>query len=212
MTKLTWGSHTPLNRALIKTYELDSAIEMGAGVHSTKMLFEQCTYVQSFETDKLWTEYVKSEIGTSVNHEIIYMNLEKFLAQHKQPRSVNASEFSEEYFETAGSYLKKVLDANREKLLFIDTIRSLRHYFLINFYVYFNYVTFHDYNKPGITNHWNGGVAPDLNYVMLVDQTYKTFTGCWLHKSKLNKLDELKANHAKEIFLYSGKQFEPKLV
>lgn len=197
----TWGSHIPLNKAILDTFKITGVMELGSGLYSTSMFFKNSKNVISVETDQKWIEKVKEEIKETKNKRIVFQPTPKGITRSTRRNALTESQLAE-----ARAFW---LDLKTPKMnfLFIDCISSLRYEALIGIADQFDVVTFHDYQMapglPGIANHYNGQpFVPPETHKMFIDATYVTRTGLLIKNELCSNIDALRENHAKEVELH----------
>lgn len=214
--KVTWGSHIPLHKAIIKTYGIKDVVEYGAGIHSTKMFFDAVPFVTSIETDHNWIDYVRKSVEQNPTHFIKHLDILDHLPRRTHIKNIRNFEVESSLFNYVKERIPHIVGYQNTKqtrqLMFVDCISSLRHFILNEFYKNHTVITFHDYNKKGRHNHWNGGVRCPDGYTMFVDATYKAHTGIWLDNRLIDKLDQLKQNHLIEVKNYTGSSFNSNII
>lgn len=192
--QVRWSSHVPINKSILQTYDITGVLELGIGYYSTPMFFEHAKKVIAVETDLEWIEKIEKDLKTDENHQIIWHELPRGVVRQTRRRQVN-----EQTLLDARNFMLS-LCTDDLNFLFIDCISSLRWEALTYLHEKFDVITFHDYQVPGIHNHYNDGDLRISNeYEMFIDKTYMSHTGILLHKKLLNKLDELKSIHEKEV-------------
>lgn len=209
-TKISWGSHVPINNAILEAFPITGVLELGAGYHSTAAFFEKAPKTVSIETDLAWIEEMRKTLKEDDEHRLVHYQVPKEIT-----RSVRRRNVSEQFLYTSVEFFRKHKEPDLN-FLFIDCISSLRYEALIRLYEKFDVITFHDYQdlvgKRGIQNHYNGKeFEPNSDYIMLVDETYLCHTGVLVHKKYEDMLDDLYAAHANQVDGYF-KGYKQKLV
>lgn len=213
--KETWGSHVPLNLALIETYDIPGVLELGAGDFSTKLFFERTEKCISIETDMEWIKHLRSHIKEDENHKIMYHDITDEMNtsyKNKNQRSINSYEVSKEFLEKSREYTEKYAVEDDIEMMFVDSIRCLRNYLLNNLYQHFEFVTFHDYTEKGKRNHYGGGFVPGKGWRMFVDKTYDVYTGLIMREEHYDKVSLLRTNLEKQIRRYTNSIIKGNLV
>ena len=205
-TKSTWGSHVPINKSILETFDITGVIELGAGYNSTQMFFENNSKVLSIETSKEWVNEIRKNIKEDENHRILYYDIPSNII-----KSTRRHQVTKEFLTQAVQFVDSQI-TSEFNFLFIDSISCLRYDMLVNLYHKFDVITFHDYQKPGIKNHYNDGyINEDDDYQMYIDQTYEAHTGILIKKTLTDKIDQLMSNLQRNTFDYI-KGSEAKLI
>lgn len=179
--RATWGSHVPVNNAILETTTITGVLELGIGYNSTPALFESSPYVLGVENDLAWIEEMRNSgmIKEDENHKLIHHDLPGVT------RSTRRDTLEEQHFANLESYYNNIYNS-KIGMVFVDCYSSSR-YTALRFFAKKNVdvITFHDYQLPtGLRNHYNGGVedvVPD-NYSFYIDKTYVQHTGIWIRK------------------------------
>ena len=210
-SKRTWGSHIPINKALMETYDITGILELGAGYHSTKMFFDSVEHVLSVETDPAWVDEIKEIVPESENHNIVRYEIDPSITRASRAWDVGEDflEESVKFFKSQHKILKK---SSKVNLLFVDCISSLRRAALDEMYTDFDFVVFHDYNLRGRNNHWRGTFRPNSKYKMFVDATYPQHTGIIMKNKYAKKIDELSERFDENVFKYTSTNDKPMLM
>jgi len=192
----TWGSHVPINKTIIEFFKVTGVMELGAGYNSTPMFFQHSPYTVSIETDKEWVDKMKADLTEDENRKLIHQT-----TLNPATRATRRHMVSQEFLQNAYEFWMSHMD-DRLNFLFIDSISSLRYEALTRLYDKFDFITFHDYQPPGITNHYNGGFTPPSGYKAYIDKTYPACTGILIKDSVEFDMDKLKAHHQKNAKEY----------
>lgn len=191
---IRWGSHIPINSSILKVFDITGVMELGIGYHSTPMFFQSAKKVIGIETDKAWIDKMLSEIETDNNHKIIHHKIPNHIKRPTRRHMLS----KEELLDARNFMLSHVTDDLN--FLFIDCISSFRWEALTYLHDKFDVITFHDYQPPGIHNHYcDGKLKLSDDYEMFIDQTYVSHTGVLIHKKLVHKFDELVEVHKKEV-------------
>ena len=197
----TWGSHAPINRALMETFNVTGVMELGMGWNSTVVFNELAKYVVSVETDKQWINELKAQgIVETENHKIIHQQTPHDIV--RQTRRWNLSPSVLQQLDQEAVTLWKSLLDDRLNMLFIDSISSLRYPALVELHSDFDIIVMHDYELKrghGRELHWANGAfeCPDT-HVMFIDETYTVETAFMIRKNLITdkKIESLRSAHA----------------
>lgn len=189
-----WGSHIPVNSSILKVFDITGVMELGIGYHSTPMFFESAKKVIAIETDKAWIDKLSTEIKQDDDHKIVYHETPKHIKRATRRHQLSDNEL----LDARNFMLSHITD--ELNFLFIDCISSFRWEALTYLHDKFDVITFHDYQHPGIRNHYcNGKLELSEDYEMFIDKTYMSHTGILIHKKLVHKFDELIRVHAEEV-------------
>jgi len=195
--KITWGSHIPLHKSIFNVLPISGSVEFGAGVHSTKVFFENTPFAISVETDEKWVEHVKENVGEDDNHKIYHVQTP--IQRADRERNVD-KRLIDDAIQKCTNLINQHNEINH---MFVDSISSLRYRLLTELNTKFDVVTFHDYWTPGFTNHYRGGWAmKNPDYQMYIDKTYQNHTGLLVHKSLLKMIPNLIVELQKQVEEY----------
>lgn len=191
--KMTWGSHVPINTALINTFNITGVMELGMGDNSTNLFRRLCDSVVSIETDEEYANQFESTDRHRVVHHPVPHHIERFTRRYEIADDV-LKVLDEKYIETLKCAYRDDLN-----MLFIDCISSHRWPALIEMHQYFDVIVCHDYeNRPGEGRqlHWNKGeFKHSTDYRMFVDRSYPAHTAILIDidictESKFKQLQE----------------------
>ena len=202
----TWGSHVPVNKSIMEFFDITGVMEIGAGYNSTPVFFKNAPYVVSIETDKEWVEKMKADIQEDENHKMVYHEIASHITRPTRRHAV-----SQDFLDQSYEFWMSHLD-DRMNFLFVDCISSLRLEAITRLYEHFDVITFHDYQNPGIVNHYSGGVTPPKGFNGYIDKTYRAHTGVWINKDidfDLEAFRKVLDKNAKEYINDSGSNLQP---
>ena len=141
---LKWGSHIPLNKAIIKTFPDIGVMELGAGLYSTKMFFEETNHTVSIESNREWIDNVLNDgVYEDDNHKIIHHKLPADVTHHNTPDQIDKS-----VFDDAINFYTSNMN-NNLNFLFVDCYVGLRLNALRGLHELFDIVVYHD-AEPGV--------------------------------------------------------------
>lgn len=193
MRKQTWGSHVPLNNAILDTFDINGVIELGAGLFSTPQLFKNTAKAISVEQDQKWIDTIRNDIKEDANHKII-----EAIPPSNIIRSTNRSEIPQQVFDEFNGVLNTHI-TDEYNMMFVDCYSGFRYEALVKHHTKFDIVTFHDYHPRGVKKHYMGGFIPNDKYQMFIDQTYDCHTGFIIKKDLLDRYNDLVVNHQKRV-------------
>ena len=191
---IRWASHIPINSSILKAFDITGVLELGIGYHSTPMFFQSAKKVIGVETDKAWIDKLSSEIKQDENHQLVYHQMPSHISRATRRRQLTEQELLDAR--------KFMFDLVTDDLnfLFVDCISSLRWEALTHLHNKFDVITFHDYQPPGIHNHYcDGKLELSDDYEMFIDKTYVSHTGVLIHKKLMDRFDDLLAIHKEEV-------------
>ena len=195
--KLTWGSHVPLNKSLLNTFEITGVTEFGIGHNSTPVFAQHANKVIAVESDSKWLETMSKEYPAT--GKLTYIHHKTKYSRTTRPWDIKEQD-AIEY-----KQFLNTINFDNTNMLFIDCYSGYRLHTFNHIHHKFDFITMHDVQNPGITNHW-GGKTPTYDkdrYTLYVDKTYSVWT--WLlidnkHKDNIGKLID---NHDKFAKQYS---------
>ena len=192
--QIRWSSHTPINKSILRVFDITGVLELGIGYYSTPMFFRNAKKVVGVETDLEWINKMSSDLQQDENHRLVHQQMPK-----RVKRPTRRKELTEQELLDARNFMLSMVESDLN-FLFIDCISSLRWEALTHLYTKFDVITFHDYQPPGIHNHYCDGLLNlSDDYEMFIDKTYISHTGLLLHKNVVGKFDELKRVHSEEV-------------
>lgn len=192
--QIRWSSHIPINSSILRVFDITGVLELGIGYHSTPMFFKNAKKVVGVETDLEWINKMKDDLVQDEHHRLVYHQMPK-----RVKRPTRRKELTEQELLDARNFMLSMVESDLN-FLFIDCISSLRWEALTHLHTKFDVITFHDYQLPGIHNHYcDGHLELSDEYEMFIDKTYISHTGLLLHKNVVDKFDELKQVHAEEV-------------
>lgn len=192
--QIRWSSHIPINSSILKVFDITGVLELGIGYHSTPMFFREAKKVIGVETDKNWIDKLSSEIEQDETHQLIHHPMPSHVS-----RATRRNRLTEQELLDARKFMLKFV-ADDLNFLFIDCISSLRWEALTHLHSHFDVITFHDYQPPGIHNHYcDGKLELSDDYEMFIDKTYPSHTGILIHKNLMDRFDKLVSVHKQEV-------------
>jgi len=168
---LRWGSHIPVSAAVIKTFPIIGALELGAGRHSTKFLFDNLRYVTSIENDLNWIGKLRLTIPEDEHHQIIH---------HPIPENIKLGtprkEIDNDVLNEASDFYRKHVDL-RFGYLFVDCFAGFRLQALQSIYEQFNVIAYHDANEDNDHYYDYSKLTLNAKYKSYIDKTFEAHTG-----------------------------------
>jgi len=189
---LRWGSHVPVTLAIIKTFPITGALELGAGTHSTKVLFDNLKYVTSIENDLSWINKLRKNLIEDETHQIVHQLLPENIRLDTPSEHIETSVL-EEASEFYKQYLAYELD-----YLFVDCFSGFRLQALTTLYQNFNVITYHDANERYDKHYGYSKFFPSDDYVHFIDETFEAHTGLLISNYFRYLIPEFKENLAIE--------------
>lgn len=198
---LRWGSHVPLTKAIIQTFPITGALELGAGINSTPVLFDRLPHVVSVEADLNWINKLINErhITLSNNHQIIHHvvpdTITRGTVREKIPNVtiMEALAFYQSFITPSLNYL------------FVDCYAGFRLEALRSMHERFDVVTYHDAEPH--EDKWYGYsmFKPSPDYIHWVDRTFLANTGLLVHRKFAYLMPAFEAAYQIEAALYADK-------
>lgn len=203
--RFSWGSHIPINKTILRTFNITGVLELGAGFHSTPFFFENCDYVISVEQDKEWINKMRQEANLveDDNHSLIHMDVAPYI------RSSRRNTIDAETLDQASSFFSEVSEDKRLNFLFIDCYSGFRLEALNSIAYKFDYVVFHDVQPRGMDNHFYKDMIVPKDFVRLRDRTFNCHCGILIRKDLFNEeiWEVMLENFRQEVLDYSGTEF-----
>lgn len=198
---LRWGSHVPLTKAILATFPITGALELGAGTNSTPVLFSSLPYVVSVEADKGWIEKLRSEklITETDNHRIVH---------HEVPADINRSTIRENIDPSVlanATKLYRSVMRPEHNYLFVDCYAGFRLRALNDLHTSFDVITYHDAEPKDDKWYGYSTFQADNGYNHFVDRTFMANTGLIVTKKFQHFMDKFLENYAKEAALYADR-------
>lgn len=154
---LRWSSHIPINKAVLKSFQINGVLELGAGNNSTRMFLENGVEFISIESDKDWIESLNIP---NVIHYPAEGITRSTLRQHIPKQLLD---------DTIDFYISKKGNHN---FLFIDCYAGFRLEALQRMHNLFDVIVFHDYEEREDKNYGYSKFKPDSNYRLFKDKTW----------------------------------------
>lgn len=196
---LQWGSHVPVNQALLDTYDIKGVVEFGVGYHSTPLFIKQSPKVLAIETDREWIQKVQSEFEEKEEFVLLHQDISPVV------RSTRRKDLTKEQLEKQYSFYRS-LDLSEYNYLFIDSASSTRYAIFETIADQFDIIVLHDVNEKGLINHWNDGEGLELSgYKRFIHKTYTQQTGILLREELCSKYDQLKKRMVETTKLWGNK-------
>lgn len=188
---VTWGSHVPVNIALLKTFSIDSVLELGTGHNSTPIFKQHTKKLISVEQDRKWLDMMETTYPADSNHRYKYIDPDKY---HRKNSRYQIDE------NTISRFKEELKGIDKAGLLFIDCFKGFRYDAYETLKEDFDIIVLHDYTlgKPR-NNFWKGGVSYSDDCALIIDKTYNTHTAIVIKKELLNNIEQLKESHASEV-------------
>jgi len=200
--KFTYGTHIPINKGIIKTFGVSNVLELGSGLYSTKMFFDNVEYVTAIETDKCWFDKLNNELHLTDKHELIHHEVNKSDVENQNIDVENIKKYINFYKQNNNNY----------QLLFVDHIIGMRVPVLNQMHDMFDFIVYHD-AEAHIKGYNYKNFIPSDEYMYFVDETYPVKTAFLIHKKYKDKIEELIKNIESEIIIYNGPvPYKPKII
>jgi hypothetical protein len=136
-SKRRFGSHIPLNKALLRTFPMHGVMEIGCGFMSTPMFREFKISLLSIDENLKWIQKMKKSVKRNKKHRYVHNLISDPTVKAS---SMNLSkQVIQESVELYRKHIGKSLD-----MLFVDNYSGLRQYALMGLYRDFKISTWHD--------------------------------------------------------------------
>jgi hypothetical protein len=201
LKNLRWGSHTPVNTSVLKSFPISGVLELGAGLNSTPLFFDNCKNVTSIENDSNWINKLREEnlIKETENQKLVYHELPEFINRSTHRRDI-PKHILRESIEFYKLYM--VSDIN---FLFIDGYAGLRLEALEKLYNNFDIITYHD-AEPKFDHCYDySKFTVNDQYIHLIDKSFPAYVGILISKKYENLIPSFKENFNKEVEIYAAK-------
>lgn len=175
---LRWGSHIPLNLSVLHAFPITGILELGAGLNSTSLFFDNCSHVVSVESDLDW-------INKLINEKLICEDATHKIVHHKVPSTINRStireNISKDVLNNAVELYNSVITPDMN-YLFVDCFAGFRLAALNNLYQKFDVISYHDAEPH--EDKWYGYSKFRANdqYFHFVDRTFAANVGLLVSK------------------------------
>jgi len=198
---LRWGSHVPINSSILKTFPISGVLEIGAGLNSTPLFFNNCSKVISIENDQDWINKLRNEnlIIENDNHKLIHHEI-----PNKILRGTRRKDIPKNILDEAISFYKLFM-TNDLNFLFVDGYAGFRLETLIQLHESFDVVAYHDAEPRHEYSYSYSLFKPSENYVRLFDRTFDAHVGILISKKLEHLIPLLKENYIIEAEFYSNK-------
>jgi hypothetical protein len=198
-SELRWGSHIPMNKALLNSFSITGILELGAGTKSTPLFFKNCKNVISIESDIEWINKLKAEkiVEESATQKIVY---------HKVPESINRSTLRKDVptdvLENATRFYHTFITPEIN-YLFVDCFAGLRLEALLRLYDKFDLIVYHDAEPEYDWCYSYSSFKPNKNYRHYIDRTFSAHVGVVISNKFSHLLDSFKNNFMLEAENYA---------
>lgn len=209
---IRWGSHIPLNKALLQTFPITGVLELGAGFNSTPLFFDKLNYVVSIESDKEWiTNLLKTaNLSISENKKILY---------HQVPNDITRSTLRPNISNTILNDAVNFYKCNSNKnlnYLFIDQYAGFRYDALQNMYDEYDIIAYHDVQEKNVYAYESFTLNKNTEYYRFIHTSFAAYTGVLISK-KFNSLmcsffDELRKESNQYSILHNVKMNDNMLI
>jgi hypothetical protein len=177
-----WSTHKPLLKALIDVYKVENIVELGIGLHSTK-LFNESTNIKrilSIENDIKWLQLYQKNNLIKSNHIVIYHNLGNDITKQKLPKDLSQHQICR----IADYYLNlEYIIRDRFDLLFVDNFAAYRSIAINQLFHRFNIIVYHDSESTDFYQYYFKKDILD-NYSKYTLMTDSVTTSCFVKHDK----------------------------
>lgn len=197
---LMWGSHLPLNISLLKIFPITGVLELGAGINSTPIFFQNSEHTVSIECDLNWINKLRSEniVQEDENHKMYHHIVPKKIVRQTPRGSISAknlklaSDFYASFISPSINYM------------FVDCYAGLRLEALM-LYENFDFVAYHD-AEPNADHYYKySKFNPNQDYLHYIDKTFLAHTGFLIHKKFENLLEDFIKEYSIQAEIYAKK-------
>jgi len=210
LKSLRWGSHVPTNISVLKSFQVTGVLELGAGLNSTPLFFDNCKNVISIENDLNWIDKLREEnlIKETENQKLVYHKLPEYInrSTHKRDIPKNILKESIDFY---NSYITPEIN-----FLFIDGYAGLRLEALEKLYKKFDIITYHD-TEPKFDHCYDYSLfKPSEDYIHMFDRTFPANVGILISKKYKDQIIEFEKNFILEAEKYASKfdsKYKPRL-
>lgn len=187
-----FGSHFPVLKAVLETFEVQGVVEIGSGLTSTPF-FAQHGAVTSLETNSKWITSVEEALAKFDEAKVVHI---KIKALGKTDSWTMGTDF-DSVFETQSQVLSDVLMQyttaikahSHLDLLFVDQEPvQLRALSLLQLYSRFKIVAWHDAEQSAINYEFFLKYANLTDYELHTSRLLSPHTGILVHKSISTKI------------------------
>jgi len=198
---LRWGSHVPANSSILKTFPITGVLELGAGLNSTPLFFNNCKKVISIENDQDWINKLKNEnlIIETDDHKIIHHEISK-----KIVRGTHRKDIPKNILDETLSFYKSFMTDDLN-FLFVDGYAGFRLETLIQLHEFFDIVAYHDAEPKYDYAYDYSLFTPSSKYVQLFDRTFSADVGILISNKFENLIPTFKQNYELAAEEYSNR-------
>lgn len=191
---LRWGSHVPLNKAIMQTFPITGVLELGAGFNSTPVFFENAEHVVSIENDKGWIDklIVEKAVVEDDSHKLVHHELPA-----EYYRGTRREQFDPKILKDSIKFFNSFV-TDDFNLLFVDCYAGLRLEAINKLYKKFDVIVYHD-AEPTEDHHYGySTLKVNKDYCHYIDRTFLANTG-FIFSKKLEPLfAQFVENYTKE--------------
>lgn len=139
-----WGSHKPLLKALIDIFNPYYVMELGIGLYSTPILYNNCIKYVGVEQNLEWINKILS-IPEFQNLEILHHNIDiKIDQKYNDIKVSNKIELIQFYQMLKNSLIEFGLPKNEYSMLFVDNYTGCRNIAINVMFDAFDIICYHD--------------------------------------------------------------------
>lgn len=182
LKEFTLGTHLPVLQAVLKVFKPSGVMELGVGLKSTPLLYDDRKLLVSIESDLKWLEKVKPLVPLRDRFELVHHDIGHGIhvkTKYKQITPIVVEECIEFYSTFVNKY---DLD-----FLFIDHVSGLRAITLTELFDRFLIVAYHDAQHPGYC--YEKFLEVDSNdYLHFMFESLGVYTGILIHGKYVEKI------------------------
>jgi len=191
-----FGTHLPVNKAILKIFQPSGILELGAGKNSTPLFYNYGKQLISIESDIEWVELLRKQFVPKKDFELIWHDIGFGLQA-----STQRDEIPKEAADKCIAYYNNIIGKNPAiNYLFIDHVSGLRMFTLKALFNKFDFICYHDAEDIGYFFYEIENC--DLsNYLHYTFKSYEVHTGILIDKqyeSKVSAFEKALAKFGKE--------------
>lgn len=173
---MRWGSHIPVLEAAIDTFNITGALELGAGINSTPLLFARVPRVTSLECDEAWITELRKRwpVPEDEAHRLVYMPVRRGVNRGTLEEKLTAHDL-----ERARAFYRLWLQSDMN-LLFVDSFAGFRRRAIVDLFAEFDVVVYHDAEPKHDHQYGYSSMTFPAGWAHLVDRTFPAHTGVLL--------------------------------
>lgn len=169
---LRWGSHIPLNTTILKVLPITGVLELGAGLNSTGLFFNNADYVTSVEADQQWIQTLREKgLEDTPKHKIVHHPLPEGIVRGTYRENIDPKLLKE----AATFYKAQITD--EMNYLFVDCYAGFRLEALLELHHLFDVIAYHDAEEKHDYEYGYSTFHANVDYRHFIDKTFLAHTG-----------------------------------